>query len=155
MNVGLDSDSESSEYEHRDDVMLNEIWEQPVLAEVVVSPKGAKGVTELVSSGTKPKSFKEAMLYPEWREGIQKEITSFEENGTWKMVELPEGKKALGTQWVYKIKYNSDGSVERCKTQLVVFGYPRVEGIDYNNTFAPVAKMVTIWGFLAVAAVKK
>ncbi|GAA0144008.1 transmembrane signal receptor [Lithospermum erythrorhizon] len=79
-----------------------------------------------------PRSFKEAMKFPEWREAMKKEIEALENNGTWSMVTLPPGKKALGAQWVYK-----------------------VEGIDFNDTFALVAKMVTVRVFLAVAAVKK
>ncbi|GAA0156508.1 transmembrane signal receptor [Lithospermum erythrorhizon] len=108
-----------------------------------------------VTAGTEPKSFKEAMLDPEWRKAMQKEITALEDNGTWSMVELPAGKKALGTQWVYKVKYNSDGSIERFKARLVVFGNHQVECIDYKDTFAPVAKMVTVRVFLAIAAVKQ
>ncbi|GAA0165295.1 transmembrane signal receptor [Lithospermum erythrorhizon] len=102
-----------------------------------------------------PKSFKEAMLDPEWRKAMQKEITALEDNGTWSMVELSADKKALGTQWVYKVKYNSDGSIEQFKAQLVVFGNHQVEGIYYKDTFAPVAKMVTVRVFLAIAVVKQ
>ncbi|GAA0165880.1 transmembrane signal receptor [Lithospermum erythrorhizon] len=95
--------------------------------------------------GTEPKSFKEAM---------QKEIATLEDNGSWSVVELPKGKKALGAQWVYKVKLNSDGTIERFKAHLVAFGNHQVEGIDYNNTFVPVAKMITVRTVLAVTSVR-
>lgn len=70
------------------------------------------------------------------------------------MVEdLPLGKKAIGGMWVYKIKYNSDSTVERFKSRLVILGNRQVEGIDYDETFTPV-KLVTVWTFLSVAAAK-
>ena len=101
-----------------------------------------------------PKSFKEAMTGEGWRHAMQTEIRALEDNGIWTMEKLPSGKRALGSQWVYKIKYNSDGSVERLKARLVVFGNHQIAGIDYNETFAPVAKMVTVRAFLAIAASK-
>ena len=82
---------------------------------------------------------------------MRKEIQALEENGTWTVEDLPVGKKAIGSKWVYKIKYNSDGSIERCKARLVILGNNQKEGIDYHETFAPTAKMATIRTFLAVA----
>ncbi|GAA0139060.1 transmembrane signal receptor [Lithospermum erythrorhizon] len=70
------------------------------------------------------------------------------------MESLPPGKKALGCKWVYKINNHSDGTIERLKTRLVIFGNHQVEGIDYNETFALVAKMVTMRTFLALAAAR-
>lgn len=107
-----------------------------------------------ITKCVEPRSFKEAMLFAGWREAMQKEIQALIDNGTWVMEYLPSNKKALGSRWVYKIKYNSDGSIERLKARLVVFGNHQVEGVDYKETFAPVAKMVTVRAFLAIAAAK-
>ena len=89
-----------------------------------------------------------------WRAAMRTEIEALEKNGTWTLETLPPGKKALGSRWIYKIKYRSDGQVERLKARLVVFGNHQVEGVDYSDTFALVAKMVTVRTFLAVAAAK-
>ncbi|XP_021751608.1 uncharacterized protein LOC110717256 [Chenopodium quinoa] len=107
-----------------------------------------------VDSIVEPRNFNEAMKHDGWREAMQKEISALEKNKTWVMEELPPGKKALGCRWVYKVKLNSDGTIERLKAHLVIFGNHQVEGIDYNETFAPVAKMVTVRAFLAVASAK-
>ncbi|XP_057544058.1 uncharacterized mitochondrial protein AtMg00820-like [Amaranthus tricolor] len=107
-----------------------------------------------ILSGKEPRSFKEAMRDAGWRKSMQDEIRALENNSTWNMEDLPPGKKALGSKWVYRIKYKSDGSVERLKSRLVVLGNHQKEGIDYNETFAPVAKMVTVRAFLAIAASK-
>lgn len=101
-----------------------------------------------------PKSFKEAMKYDGWRQSMQEEIRALENNGTWTLEPLPTGKRALGSQWVYRTKFLSNGDVERLKSRLVVLGNHQQAGIDYTETFAPVAKMTTVRTFLAIAASK-
>ena len=108
----------------------------------------------VVTTGCEPSTYAEAIKDERWREAMRKEIHSLENNGTWTGENLPPGKKAIGSKWVYKIKYNFDGSIERCKARLVILGNKQVKGIDYNETFAPTAKMVTVQTFLVVAAAK-
>ncbi|KAL9451744.1 hypothetical protein AB3S75_013334 [Citrus x aurantiifolia] len=85
---------------------------------------------------------------------MEDEITALEKNNTWTLTHLPDGKKAIGSRWVYKIKYQSDGTIERYKARLVAKGYTQTEGIDYHATFSPVAKLVTVRALLSLAAVK-
>nr|XP_009598344.1 uncharacterized protein LOC104094173 [Nicotiana tomentosiformis] len=75
---------------------------------------------------------------------MQTEIKSLQDNKTWTVVPLPKGKKAIGCRWVYKIKYKATCEVERFKSRLVTKGYSQKEGLDYQETFSPVAKMVTV-----------
>ncbi|CAH9100668.1 unnamed protein product [Cuscuta europaea] len=105
-----------------------------------------------ISMTKEPTSFGEAVRDPQWRDAMNSEIRALERTGTWQIQDLPPGKKAIYCKWVYKIKYKSDGSVERYKARLVVCGNRQVHGIDYSETFAPVAKMVTVRTILAVAA---
>ncbi|CAL1410196.1 unnamed protein product [Linum trigynum] len=107
-----------------------------------------------VSSQSEPSSYREAVRYEAWRVAMQREIDALVGNGTWTLVSLPPGKRVVASKWVYKIKYTPDGNIERYKARLVAKGFTQTEGIDYEDTFAPVAKLVSVRCLLAVAAVR-
>ncbi|GKC41214.1 putative RNA-directed DNA polymerase [Tanacetum coccineum] len=90
------------------------------------------------------KSYKEVVLDSKWVEAMNNEIEALNRNKTWTIVELPKGRKPIGCKWVWKIKYKSTGEVERYKARLVAKGFGQKEGIDYEETFSPVVKMVTV-----------
>lgn len=101
------------------------------------------------------KSYTHAIKDKNWCTVMKNELKSLKGNQTWKNVELPEGKRAIGNKWVYKTKFNSDGSLERYKARLVTKGYNQVEGIDYTDTFVPVSRMTTLRTIIALAAQNK
>ena len=108
-----------------------------------------------VSAQTEPQFYHEAVRFPEWRAAMTDELTALEENHTWSIVSLPPGKQSIGCKWVYKVKHKSNGTIERFKARLVAKGYTQQEGLDFFDTFAPVAKLVTVKVMLALAASSK
>lgn len=83
---------------------------------------------------------------------MQEEIFSINKNNTWMLCDLPTGKKAIGLKWIFKIKHDSNGEIQKHKARLVVKGYSQRAGIDFKETFAPVARFETVRIFLALAA---
>ena len=86
------------------------------------------------------------------KKAMAAEHESLMKNQTWDLTPLPSGKKPIGCKWVYKVKYKADGTLDKYKARLVAKGFSQREGIDYEETFAPTAKMSTIHLVLAMAA---
>ncbi|WZZ27522.1 hypothetical protein YC2023_010923 [Brassica napus] len=98
-----------------------------------------------------PRSYEEAMMDKEWKESVGAEAGAMIKNDTWYESELPKGKKAVTSRWIFTIKYKADGKVERKKSRLVARGFTQTYGEDYIETFAPVAKLHTIRIVLSLA----
>ena len=105
-----------------------------------------------ITAGVEPKHIKEAVGIDVWDDSMTDEIVALEDQHTWDICDLPPDKVALGSQWVYKIKYNPDGTIRRHKSRVVVMGNNQVEGEDFNETFAPVIKMTSVRMFLRLVA---
>ena len=99
-----------------------------------------------------PKDWKEAKQDPKWHNAMLEELRALEKNKTWDLVTLPPGKKTVSCKWVFTVKQNPEGKVERYKARLVARGYSQTYGIDYDETFAPVAKMSTMRILISCAA---
>lgn len=109
----------------------------------------------VTASLVEPAFFHQAVQSPEWRAAMDKEIAALELNNTWTLTSLPPGKSPIGCKWVYKIIYNSDGTIERCKAWLVAKGFTQKHGLNYSETFSPIAKSILVRIVLSLVAVKR
>ncbi|GJS53408.1 putative ribonuclease H-like domain-containing protein [Tanacetum coccineum] len=105
-------------------------------------------------SQEEPKKVIHALKDPSWIEAMQEELLQFKLQEVWTLVDLPNGKRAIGTKWVFRNKKDERGIVIRNKARLVAQGYTQEEGIDYDEVFAPVARIEAIRLFLAYASFK-
>lgn len=99
-----------------------------------------------------PRTVREANAKAEWRKAMNTEMEALEKNETWEKCILPTGKKPVGCKWIFTIKHKADGTIERYKARLVAKGYTQTYGIDYTETFSPVAKINTIRVLFSIAA---
>ena len=99
-----------------------------------------------------PPRFEKAVRDKKWRDAMDEEIKAIKKNDTQELATLPTRKKSTGVKWVYKLKKNAKGEVERYKARLVVKGYSRRQGIDYDEVFAPVARLETIRLLISLVA---
>ncbi|GJV54564.1 ribonuclease H-like domain, reverse transcriptase, RNA-dependent DNA polymerase [Tanacetum coccineum] len=110
---------------------------------------------ELLLAEDEPKNYKEASNDQRWIEAMKVELDSINRNNTWKLTTLPKGHKAIGLKWVFKTKKDANGNIIKHKARLVAKGYIQEHGIDFEEVFAPVARMETVRLLLAIAANNK
>ena len=102
-----------------------------------------------------PLTVKEALSSPEkreWMKAMESEINSLNTNKVWDLAELPCGRKAIGSEWVFKRKYDSGGNMKQHKTQLVAQGFLQKHGVDYDETFCSVVRFESVRTVIALAA---
>jgi hypothetical protein len=86
-----------------------------------------------------------------WKNSMIEEYQSILKNDVWYVVPIPEGKSVVTSKWIYKIKHATDGSIEKYKERFVSKGFSQVEGVDYDETFSPVARYTSIHSIIAIA----
>jgi hypothetical protein len=99
-----------------------------------------------------PKDWRCTKQNPRWKEAMEEELHALMRNKTWELALLLEGKKVVGFKWIFTVKHTPQGKIDRYKARLVAKGYNQTYGIDYDETFAPVAKMGTVRTLISCAA---
>ena len=90
--------------------------------------------------------------WPEWEKAAKAELDMLSEKGTWKLVDLPSGRKAIGNRWVFTKKFDEKGNLSRYKARLVAQGFSQIPGQDYSETFSPVMRLDSLRTLVALAA---
>lgn len=103
-----------------------------------------KSFTVSLDTQSVPTSISEALSQKAWKQAVEDEMSALIKNNTWELVTAPENVTPVGCKWVFSLKFNSDGTINRHKARLVARGFTQSYGIDYLETFAPVAKLNTV-----------
>jgi hypothetical protein len=114
-------------------------------------PHNLEAQLHLACDDGEPRSFVEAERHAAWRAALQLEMDTVEKNHTWELADLPRGHIAITLKWVFKLKRDEAGAIVKHKTRLVARDFLQREGIDFDDTFAPVARMESVWLLFALA----
>jgi histone deacetylase 1/2 len=106
---------------------------------------------KLLLTHTEPKTAKQALADPKWHAAMREEFEALHKNQTWTLMPLPPDRQAIGCKWVFRTKENPDGSINKYKARLVAKGFHQQHGFDFNETFSPVIKPITIRLILSLA----
>jgi hypothetical protein len=129
--------------------MENLLGDQPVPG---LAPHDLEAQLHLACDDAEPRSFAEAERHAAWRAAMQSEMDTVEKNCTWELADLPRGHSAITIKWVFKLKRDEVGAIVKHKARLVARGFVQREGIDFDDTFAPVARMESVRFLFALAA---
>ncbi|GJU64890.1 zinc finger, CCHC-type containing protein [Tanacetum coccineum] len=116
------------------------------------STKNSGNIFDHVPAREEPRNYKEASTDKKWIEAMEIELDSINKNNTWTLTTLPPNQKAIGLKWVFKTKRDAKGNIIKYKARLVAKGYVQEQGIDFDEVFAPVARIETVRLILALAA---
>ena len=101
---------------------------------------------------SEPSSYEEATDQQVWKDAMMEEYQSIMKNDVWDIVPRPKGKSVVTSKWIYKIKHAVDGSIKKYKARFMARGFSRKEGVDYEETFAPVARYASIKAVISIAS---
>jgi hypothetical protein len=121
--------------------MENLLGDQPVSGLV---PHDLEAQLHLACDDGEPRSFAEAERHAAWRAVMQSEMDAVEKNHTWELADLPRGHSAITLKWLFKLKRDEAGAIVKHKARLVARGFVQREGIDFDDTFVPVARMESV-----------
>ncbi|KAI0504422.1 hypothetical protein KFK09_015374 [Dendrobium nobile] len=117
----------------------------------ISKPNKILNLLAITDIATNPTTYKQAVQHPHWQTAMAEEIQALKQQGTWSLVPPPSNKPVLGCRWTYKTKMLPNGSIDRYKARLVAQGFTQEQGINYTETFSPVAKIATIRVLLSIA----
>jgi hypothetical protein len=115
----------------------------------------AAATTALEDANSDPKTVCKARSRPDrllWKEAMDREMAMLDEAETWHTIPRPHGKNIVGSKWVFRVKRKADGSIDKYKARLIAKGFTQIQGIDYFDTYSPVAKFTSLRTILALAA---
>ena len=138
-------DGEPLRYRTMEDLL----GDQPVPGLV---PHDLEAQLHLACDDSEPRSFAKAEGNMAWRAAMQSEMDTVEKNRTWELADIPRGHRAITLKWVFKLKRDEAGTVVKHKARLVARGFVQHEGVDFDDAFAPVARMESVRLFLALTA---
>jgi hypothetical protein len=116
-----------------------------------LAQRNLEGELNMISAG-EPRTFAEAEQEEAWRAAMRNEVNSIEQNQTWELVDMPQGHRPITLKWVFKLKKGETGEVVKHKARLVARGFVQQAGVDFDEVFAPVARMESVRLLLALAA---